>query len=265
MRALSTPAALTLPLVSAGCLATDGEHAPAAPQRPSYSSDTATTAAGTVELEAGVARDDEEGVDVPVTLKYGAGEHIEVFVGLSPYQHAEAGGTSDCGVSDLVVGARHRTSDGGRDAPSRAFQVAAKLPTGDEADLLSSGEVDLFGAFILTGAKDGLGWTGFYQLGLLGDPDEAGLVVEHGLALAVGHAVARDDLSAFAELAAVVRPEWDEEELFTTLGVALTPHPDLVLDAFVVLGLSDDAPDAAVGIGFTRNLSGVGPVDRVAP
>jgi hypothetical protein len=255
------PCALLLawPALCASCVVHPAAGSPATPQRPTFSSSTATTAHATWEVEGGAYRNDENAVDVPIALKYGAGPRTEVFASVSPYRRVEAGGERDSGWSDVVVGARHRTSDGtggDGDEPARAFQLAAKVPTGDRADLLSSGEIDVFGAWIVDGARERFAWTAFYQLGLLGDPDEGGVVVEHGLALAVGHPLGDDRLSAFGELAAVVHPEWDDRQVFTTLGVALTPHPELVLDAFVVFGLSADAPDAAIGIGFTRNLGG---------
>ena len=257
---MSFPSALLLacPALCAGCVLHSSAGAPATPQRPTFSSNTATTAYATWEVEGGAYRNDEGAIDVPLGLKYGAGPRTEVFAGVSPYRRVKAAGEEDSGVGDVVVGVRHRTFDGAGDGdgPSTAFQLAAKVPTGDRADLLSSAELDLFGAWILDGARERLAWTAFYQLGLLGDPDEGGVVVEHGLALAAGHPLGHDDLSAFAELAAVVHPEWDDRQVFTTLGLALAPRRDLVLDAFVVLGLSADAPDAALGIGFTHNLGG---------
>jgi len=252
----TTALLLASPVLCAGCVIHPSAAAPATPQRPTFSSSTATTAYGTWEVEGGVRRDDEDGIDAPVALKYGAGARTEVFVGVSPYQRVKSAGERDSGVSDVVVGARHRTSEGDEDQPSSAFQLAAKVPNGDRADLLSSGEIDLFGAWITSGAHEEVAWTAYYQLGLLGDPDEGGVVVEHGLALAAGRPLGHEGLSAFGELAAVLRPEWDDRPVFTTLGLALTPHPELVLDAFVVLGLSADAPDAAIGIGFTRNMGG---------
>ncbi len=62
----------------AGCLSVDDAQ-PAAAQRPTLSSDTATTAVGTLETEIGIEVEPRGSYLIPATLKCGAGESTEVF------------------------------------------------------------------------------------------------------------------------------------------------------------------------------------------
>ncbi len=68
--------------------------------------------------------------------------------------------------------------------------------------------------------------------------------------------------SVFGELAGIFVPDKDLDSVFLTVGGAWSPVPGLVLDTGFVLGLSQDAPDFALLIGFTRSL---GPVRGYAP
>lgn len=228
------------------------------PQRPTFSSDTSTTAHGTAELEAGVGIDPRDSFDSPLSLKFGLSEASEIFVGWSPYQWVERSGVDARGGSETLVGMRQRFLDESEDSlrPSAAVQLATKLPTGSEKQGLSTGEVDFFAAGILTRTFTDTTVTGFYQLGFLGEPDDSDYDLEHGLAMAAA-TPAFENTSLFGELAAVVSPEQDREEVFTTLGMSYSLSDSLVLDAAVVVGLSSDAPDLQVLLGFTQNLGSV--------
>lgn len=134
------------------------------------------------------------------------------------------------------------------EGPSLGVQLSVKLPAASEAKGLGTGQVDAFLAGILSHGP----WTAYYQPGLLGEPG-GGTEVEHGLALAFGPEVA-DGWLGVSELAAQLRPESSYESAFVTLGAAHAVDPSLVLDASVVLGLSEDAPDFVFQIGFTQSF-----------
>ena len=243
---------------AAGCRGTsDLDPQPVTPQRPTFSSDTFTTAEGTVEVEVGVALDPTDSFDTPVTMKYGLSPTSEIFVGWSPYQWAETPGSNAEGVGDTVIGTRQRilqpAEEGGT---AGAIQLATKLPTGSEREGLSSGELDLFASGILTRTVSNVGITGYYQLGFLGEADDSDFDLEHGFALAAGMPLI-DEVSVFGEIAAVLAHEEDREEVFTTLGVGYALSPDFILDVAMVVGLSRDAADFAVLIGFTKNIGDV--------
>jgi len=245
---------LSLFHVAFSCVSLEDQE-PAAAQRPTLSSDTATTAPETIELETGVDVEPGGSYLWPVTLKYGAGGATEVFATLSALQRIEGPGGSERGTGDLVLGTRHRflEADGAR--PSLAVEPAVKLPVSSHVagSLLSSGETD----FLLAGMAT---WTGkrvagnlYYQLGLLGDPSGPGLQIAHLPALAGSVKVGRG-FSVFGEVAGVLVPEQDVESGFGTLGATWSPHPEIIFDAGVRAGIGDDTPDAVYFVGLTWNL-----------
>jgi len=225
----------------------------AAPQRPSFSSDTGTTAQGTIEAELGVAVDDQDQVDTPVTVKWGAGESSELFLSWSPYVRLEGERDAVEGAGDVVVGTRYRFTDEGENTPSAAFQLAAKVPTADDQDGLGSGEVDFALAGIVTKVINTATLVGYYEAGVLGVPSSGEVDIAHGIALAMGHPLL-GRLNGFLEVAGVFIPDQDQSSVFSTLGAGYEWKTGLVLDSAVTIGLTDDASDLQFTIGTTINL-----------
>ncbi|MEQ8768755.1 MAG: transporter [Planctomycetota bacterium] len=246
------PGTVLLAIVLVACEVVHDPETQVTPQRPTYSSSTTTTAYRTLELEAGLSVDPNDSVDTPTTWKYGAGSATELFVGWSPYRHLDREGADGHGPGDLSIGTRHRFWEETSGRPAAALQLATKLPTGSQSQGLSSGEVDFFAAGILSKDFEAISLTGFYQLGVLGEPDDSEVDLEHGLALAAGAPIVKE-LSAFAELAAIYDREQDFDSVFTTWGLALAVGPGLVLDAGAAFGLNHDAPDFQLLIGLTFN------------
>ena len=223
------------------------------PQRPTLSADTSTTAKGTWELEAGVSVDPGDAFATPHTLKHGLGRRTEVFATWSPLVGVDRRGRSDeTGIGDLVLGARHRVRSEDAERPSIAIQPSLKLPLADEDEGLGSGELDAGVAAIATQSVSQVTITTFYQLDLLGNPD-GGADVGHQLALAGSQAI-DDEFGVFAEIAAVLVPEIDLESVFTTIGGNYVVSPSTILDAGIVLGISDEAPDFQLVFGVTSNF-----------
>lgn len=246
------PALLAL-LTLTSCLAGGASDAAVTPQRPTVSSDTSTTAEGTLELEAGLALDPGDSTATPLTLKLGLAPRTELFAGLSPFNTVERRGDDGEGFGDLVLGMRHRLDEGDR-KNSFAFQAAGKLPTGDEDEGFSTGEVDFFLAGILTHASEsGPSFTGFYELGIVGDPRRrSDTDLQHVVALALSQPVG-EDLSAFGELARI-DPGIRSDYLLGTFGLAHRAHAGLVVDGAISVGLDDDAPDLVFLVGLTTQL-----------
>lgn len=239
--------------ISAACHSP--QQAPVTPQRPTVSYDTATTAHGTFELEAGITVDPDDSFDSATAIKYGASESTELFVGWSPRQIVRQPGPDARGASDLVIGARHRLWEADDTTPSAAIVATAKLPTASQATGLSSGETDLrFGA-ILNQQFGAISANAFYQYGALGNAAGAGTISEHTAALTAGWAV-NDRIGAFVELAGVTVPSMSFESLFVIVGATYTTSPSLVFDAGVTTGISSDAPDLQLFLGFTHNFGG---------
>ena len=239
-------------LLASACRTSPELAAPAGPQRPSVSSDTGTTAEGTLELELGLALDPDDALSTPVGIKYGSGPRTEVFLGLSPFNRLELAAGDEEGFGDLVVGTRHRMAEGEGGRPSFAVQAAVKLPTADDEDGLGSGELDASFALIATRAFGAGSGTAYYSFDVLGDP-AGGTDAAHVLALAGGRSIG-GSWGAALELAGLFAPEDDDSVYLVTANLTRALHPWLVFDVGVSAGLESDDPDPALLVGLTRNL-----------
>lgn len=237
----------------------EGAETQVSPQRPTYSSSTVTTAAGTLELEGGLLSDRGDGASTPATLKYGIDESREATLGFSPIVAADAGGT---GFGDLLLGYRQRLTELKEDDLSVGWMASLKLPTANEDKGLGTGEVDVFVAGIGTLPVEEWMVTGFAQMGLVGDQYGSGMDGQMGLAAAASRPL-EGGAGVFGELAGVFTPDQNYDSLFTTLGGTWSPTPGLAFDMGFVIGLTSDAPDFQFVIGLTRNFgSAVGYAPR---
>ncbi len=222
---------------------------PVTPQRPSFSSDPNTTAAGTLELEAGYLADDADGAGLPLALKWGSGPSTELFVGWSPWQQASSDVT---GIGDVSVGVRHRFLDG--DGPmTMAYQVSGKVPTASADDGLGSGVPDLSLALTSLWSGQSSSVVAYYQAGLIGRPASSGVLVDHALALAVGIPLG-DRLSSFLETTGTWRPELHSSDVQGVAGFGFAVRPSIVIDAAVNVVLKSGENLVSGTIGFTVNL-----------
>lgn len=244
-------------LLPPACTALGDRVVHATPQRPTVASSTSTTAVGTVELEFGALLDEQDSAALPTTLKAGLDERTEFYLSGAPWMHLEGSGPPSNGASDLLLGLRHRFLD----ADEASFPLAAfanlKLPTASRPTAFSSSEVDLFaGAMVEHSLDEKVGLLGYYELGLLGDPDAQGIDLRHTVALDASWSVT-PGLGLFAEISAVYDRGTDARIWQGLLGVAFPLAPDFVLDVAGSRGLSAQAPDWTVQAGFTFNLSRV--------
>lgn len=228
----------------------EGARTTATPTRPIYSNSTFTTAPGTLELETGVWVDPSDASSIPTTLKYGVTDRADAFVTFSPASAVEGGGV---GFGDVFLAWRQRLTELQQGHLSLAYQAQIKLPTANDAKGLGTGEFDALLAGIGTLPMNDWSATGFVELGLLGDPTGSGTDLQFALAAAADKALS-GGAGVFGELAGVFIDDRNYDAVFTTLGGNWSPVPGLVLDAGIVLGLSNDAPDYAIVIGLTRNL-----------
>jgi hypothetical protein len=148
---------------------------------------------------------------------------------------------------------RHRFREESGRAPAFAYQLQVKLPTGDEDEGLSSGATDFFGAAIATATRGELVWTGFYQLGVLGELEARSGQLEHAVALAAALPFV-GPWSGFGEVAGIFLPEEEEEFGLVTLGATFARVPWRVFDIGVAFGVGADGPDAQLLLGITENL-----------
>ena len=251
---------LLLPVLLASCKITvpsEGTGAAATPQRPTFSSNTATTAEGTLEIEAGLLVDWKDRFDTPTTLKWGSTPTTEFFLTWSPYVNIDTMGVDGSSVGDTLIGVRQRVQETSDGQAATAFQLATKLPTSDEGEIGTTGELDFFAAGIMDAKAAGLALTGFGQLGFLGEVDDEDIDLQW-LFAGVAEVPIEDELSAFGEAALFYTPERDEESLYLTLGTYYRMQPSTVVDAAVQIGIGSDTPDFAVLVGFTQNLGRIG-------
>lgn len=225
------------------------------PQRPTVSSDTNTTFAGTFELESGLAYDRNDRSSLPSTLKYGFDERVELSLSTSPWTRIERPGRDEIGPEDLLLAIRARVLDEEADAPGLALGASLKAPTANDRHGLGSGEWDGFANVAVSKTVDDLSFVGYYQLGVLGNPQGPDVDVQHVFALAGGWAF-REGFSLFEEIALDRIHEQDQAAWLSTTGVAWSVDPRLTLDTAVRLGLSNDAPDVVFQVGLTWNLGG---------
>jgi len=254
-------AALLSSLIFATACAVPFDSASPTPQRPTVSSDTNLTAAGTIELESGVSYEAGESFDTPSVLKLGLSDSTELFVGFSPQRSTEVPGPNPRGAGDVVIGSRMRIYEEGDF--STALQLATRLPGGNGGDSGNRGESDFFIAGILGNQYDDLSVTGFYQLGLIGERGDDSIFAEHTVAFAAG-APASESVGLFGEVAGIFRPDLDSNAILATAGASWAWAPNLTLDGALMIGLTDDAPDYQLLLGLTWNLGGILPSSRSA-
>ncbi len=242
---------LLLSLLVVSCVSPNTKGRAATPQRPTVSSDTKTTAYQTLELEAGTLIDAGDAFSAPMTLKYGIDEDEELFISLSPINFMELPGNDAEGFGDLSVGMRRRVWN--NDQAAAAIQLQTKLPTGDENDGISNGEIDFFAAAIADYEVDlATTITFFYQFGVVGQPglDDSG--IQHTGTIAGSHAL-NEDFGLFAEIAAIADPGI-VDPMFGTFGITHPLSEAFIVDAGVRIGLNTDAPDAQFIVGMTTNF-----------
>lgn len=244
---LSVTLAIAPTLMLGGCAA----RAPSATaQRSSFSTDSVTTAPGTVELELGGGVGPNSDRAAVLAVKYGLDPRSEVYVCAAPYLRARPGRRTRHGRSATDIGWRHRfheTPDG-----AAGVQIAARLPDGSHADGLASGESELFLGGILDGRNEHLAWTLFYQLGSLGDAG-SDRDTQHALGVVLG-APLSEELDGFVEVFGESTRARGEHPLAAQLGVAWNHDPTRIYDLALQLGLNDDAAHTQLLFGVTWNL-----------
>jgi len=234
------------------CISAVEHMPPATPQRPTFSSDTRTTAAHTVEVEAGLTVDPSDALLIPVRAKVGLDHSSEAFVEWSPLQWINTPGKDQVGIGDLYLGYRRRFREEKEDRAAMAFAVEAKIPSADAEDGQGSGETDLFASIAGERQLQRLRLNGFYRLGLLGEVDNGTVDVQHAFAMVASRPL-DERLLAFGEGTYLWTPEQDNEQLFATLGLSYATTPSLVFDLSVRVGLTPDAPDVIFLVGLTQN------------
>ncbi|MFQ5823870.1 MAG: transporter [bacterium] len=248
-------------LFTTSLLGQTNQEIAATPQRPSFSTSTATTYSGWLELEAGVSVD-KHLLDSPLVLKLGAMRNFELFVGLSPMMSV-SNGSSKTGFGDMAFGGRVRFKESTINSPSLAGQFSIKLPTADESKGLGTGEVDFNFLFILSQSFGNVGMDFNMGFSILGNPEGGnnaqilGILTFSRLITAkfsgygeiyVNHGIELDDTESNSF-------ENDEAVFIGAVGVSYSPSALLVFDAAFNFNLSNAPFDFQVLAGVTATLT----------
>jgi hypothetical protein len=249
---------LALPLLISGVLAGSaaaappedtGFRPPVTPQRPSFSTNTSTTAPGYLEAEVGASLQ-ENLSEIPSLLKLGLLETTELSLGIMPLRSVDLGPTSESGFGDVRLGLRHRFVDEVEGVPSLAAEGWVKLPTADEDKGLGTGETDVGMLFIMSKSMAAFSFDANLGLSFIGDPVENDTNTHVNLIGTASRGLT-PALSGYLELFLEIPPDDAKNVWIFDLGVGYSVHPGLVLDAAFAAGLSDTAPDWQVLFGFT--------------
>ena len=233
------------------------------PQRPRVSRNTKTVAADSIELEAGVLLDPNDFFDTPVTLKYGLTDEIEYFFESAVLRSIDFPGDDETGVGDVALGLRHRFREGEDGGPKFAYEVAGKIPTGDEPDgrgtggrdlrlpTFFSGSTDFRLAGIVEQSQGDVDVVGYGALNALGSPF-GGTVYQLLLASHAAMPITDAD-TVFAEVVGTFT-EGASSEFFVQGGLYRRIAANMTIDAAAGVGLEDDAPAFFATVGLTTSF-----------
>ncbi len=201
-------------------------------------------------VEAGLDLDPSDATSLPISVLYGAGPNTELFLDSAPITMIDSPAGSETGMGDFVFGVHHRILDDSLDRPGFSFDFFTKVPTAENASGLGTGEFD----FYLAGSAShefGIAYvTGYYELGILGEPD-ASTAIQHRFALSAARAWTRE-FESYVELASVADSDRAGQEPTTlTLAGNWRALAGVTFDLGLILPLDDDAGDPRVVAGAT--------------
>ncbi|MEO1483632.1 MAG: transporter [Myxococcota bacterium] len=222
------------------------DRAPIVTDRPDVAESSLTVPERALQLETGVEfSGDPDAFGFPTKLRYGALENVELHLEGTIFNRTE--GAS--GLADLDVGGKAHLLDGGGLVPSLAVLFAVTLAIGGEE---VSGDQTLLRP-TLAAEWPLLPNVGFaLNLGLTSPVEDRELFDDmFRFAGAVGIQPGVDGVSVFVELFGEAPLGDGDASLSTDFGATWGVTPDLQLDAYVRVGLSDLAPDLITGGGVS--------------
>lgn len=240
------------------------ELRPFSPDRPDFTEGPFTVDAGHVQIELSAAeytigRDRSRTLDaLPVNLKLGLSNNIDVELLFTPYQRVEEGGSVDQGFGDKTrLRLKINLQGNDHDGTALAVMPFVKLPTGTGG--LSNGHVEA--GLILPLATD---LPGGFSLGAMLEGDlvyreEKG---DYGLDLIHSASVSHDiagPVSGYVEYVGIV-PQGaapgtaSQYQAIASAGFVVEVRDNLLLDAGTRIGFSGDADRAALFVGASTRF-----------
>ena len=225
----------------------------ATPHRPAFGSNTATTHPKTFELEAGAAINPDMN-SIPVLLKYGLRNEIEVFAGYIPHMNRRDIGQK--GTGDASVGYRWRFVKSEEKSSSAAVQIIWKIPTADKSSGLGTGRSDFDLDLIMSTTQSGISldlnlgglWTGIKE----GDGYENSIYLDAVLSRSV-----TNSFTVFIDTFTHYNPESDRTIIIGAAGLGISVTPALVFDIAANVDIKDAPFSWQLLFGTTVNFSGL--------
>ena len=246
---LPVPALALALALSFGCNLPPETRSQWVSQRMLRSSPVRTPPAGEAWVEAGLQLDPGDSLELPVSWVYGATANTELFTTVPVLRTVDTNAGSESGVGDFVLGMIHRFTDVRPGQHGSALRMATKVPTAENASGLGTGELDFLLAGIFSRECGFAYLTGYYELGILGEPD-ASTAIQHIWAMSAARAW-NDRMGTVAELVWTDSDRRSEEPASLTLGTTWELVPGTILDVGWVLPLNDDAGDPRLLVGAT--------------
>lgn len=219
--------------------------------RATRSHTTATVPAGEVQFEAGLDSDPGDGFDLPMGIRWGASPVTEFFVAPTVYRRTDS--ASNSGVGDIWAGVRHRLWNETATTPAVLVEFFTKLPIADADKGLGTGEADIFGGIALDRRYYDALYTLYGELGFLGAPESTGTDLSVAGALSANRPWLRG-LDIFGEISGRYIRERELTELYATGGALYAYSPTTTIDLSLSVGLTEDADNMRLMIGFTHSL-----------
>ncbi|MFP6685835.1 MAG: transporter [Polyangiaceae bacterium] len=232
--------------------------------RPDAAEASVTVGKGRFQIETGVGyTHDERGgtttktFGMPTLLRYGIVDPVELRVEGEIFNvQSTTGAALQRGFTDMAVGAKVHVTDGGGLVPSFGVLGHLSTPTGNETFSSNGWEptMKLLADWELPG-KFGLGTNAGFDVPVRDAAGHKFVRFLYAAALSRGIPGLEDRLRVFIESAGAIslkRRKAHQHQFDTGLTVLLTP--DMQLDVAAQIGLAEDSPDLAMGLGFSWRL-----------
>ena len=232
------------------CLAVLTLGSPAWAGRPLETEDTGTLDPGRAELELALAVSDESGARAwagGAVLNVGVAPRLEANIELGGAHLQRRDEPDQAGVTDLVVGLKHRLVDETEARPALLANVRLRLPTGDPDRGLGSEGVDVVARLALSKA--------FGPLTLTANGGYAFVTADRGLDVCLASAAAEYQVTpawtAVAEVVGSLGARAGPDVVVARAGLVHALGRSVRLDAAVGAGLTRNSPDVVATVGVT--------------
>lgn len=236
------------------------QRPPIATDRPGFLFSSLTAGRGVLQAEIGlpaVTIDETDGVETRsmsliAFLRFGVTDDLELRLGAPVLTDLRTGAGNDSGTGDLELGAKWHLLDNAGGQPSLALIPSVILPTGEDGFTADDPIYQLNVALEWALAA---GWGLAGLAGALNGPSADDRFFQETFALSLGRSFPSSAWSAYGEIAHVLTGLDGAADLsFFGGGVKYLVSNDTQLDLSFDRGLTGDAPDWLLGLGFSARF-----------